>query len=138
MGVIILAAVLAYGGASQADEQFTLQSVKGTFGFSGSGTLLGSPAAVVGLTSFDGVGGCGITAVLNVAGTVTPLASIACSYTVNSNGTGSQTIIFAGPFGPFTSDFVIVDAKKELQFILSDGFGGGTVASGVSKKQAGN
>ena len=141
MGVIILAAVLAYGGTSQADEQFTLQSVKGTFGFSGSGTLGGFPAAVVGLTSFDGAGGCAISARLKPAplGAVVPLASIACVYDVNPDGTGSQTATFAtpfGPLGPFTSDFVIVN-KKELQFILSDGFGGGTVASGVSKRQAG-
>jgi len=135
MGVIILAAVLAYGGASQADEPFTLRSLRGTFGFSGSGTLGGASAAVVGLTRFDGVGGCVSTAVLNAAGTVSPLTSTECSYTVNSDGTGSQNLTF-GPFGPFTSSFVIVDAKKEVHFILSDGFGGGTVASGVSRRQA--
>lgn len=143
MGVIILAAVLTYGGTSQADQQFTLRSLRGTFGFSGSGVLLGAPAAVVGLTSFDGAGGCAISARLNAAAVgdaVVPLVSIACAYNVNPDGTGSQTITFAGlfgpPFSPFTSDFVIVDAKKELPFILSNATGD-TVASGVAKRQAG-
>jgi hypothetical protein len=58
MGVIMLAAVLAYSGSSQANEEFTLRSLMGTFGFSGSGTFAGAPAAVVGLSRFDGVGGC--------------------------------------------------------------------------------
>jgi hypothetical protein len=135
----ILGAVLAYAGTSQADQQFTLRSLRGTFGFSGSGTFGGAPAAVVGLTSFDGAGGCAISARLNAGGVVTSLTSTTCSYTVNSDGTGSQNVRFAefGPAALFTSDFVIVDAKKELPFILSDGFGGGTVASGASKRQAG-
>lgn len=145
MGVIILAAVLVYGGTSQADEQFTLRSRRGTFGFSGSGTLGGAPAAVVGLTSFDGVGGCETTALLNLAGTVIPLTATgdACSYDVNPDGTGSHSITFPNTFVPsgppsvtFTGHFVIVDKETHF-FILSDEFGGGTVAIGVDKRQAG-
>lgn len=146
MGVIVLTAVFAYGGGAHADEQFTLRSLSGTFAFSGSGTLQLMPpvvpvpalvsAAVVGLTSFDGLGGCVTTAVLNAAGTVSPLTSATCSYAVNPDGTGSHDVAFAG-LGSFTSTFVIVDAKKEVYFMLSDGLGGGTVASGVSKRQVG-
>ncbi len=135
--ITMLAAMLAYGGTSHADEQFTARSLRGTFGFSGAGTLLGFPAAVVGLTKFDGAGSCVITAHLNLGGTVQPLSSTSCSYTVNHDGSGSQDITFAGPFGPFRSDLVIVSGNKEIQFILSDGFGGKTVASGVSKRQGG-
>jgi hypothetical protein len=146
IGLAALAAMLAYSGAGQAGEQYTARSLKGVYGFSGSGTLLAGSAAVVGLTRFDGMEGCHTTAVLNVISPsltgVIPLSSTTCSYTVNSDGTGTQMLILEGPavgtIGPFTSDFVIVDGKNEVHFMLSDGFGGGTVASGVSKRQMTN
>jgi len=90
----------------------------------------------VGLITFDGVGECVPSAQLNVGGTVTPLTSLQCSYTVNPDGTGAVNVTFVGPVGPFIVDFVIVDAKKEILIIVSDRFGGGgTVASGVAKRQ---
>jgi hypothetical protein len=142
MTVMILAVVLSYVATSQATGSFTPQSItftpqsiQGTWGFSGPGTLGGQPTAAVGLQTFDGVGGCTVSIQLNVGGTVTALTSIQCSYTVNPDGTGSQTLTLAGPIGPFTADFVIVDAKEEFHFIVSDGFGGGTVASAVAKRQ---
>ncbi len=59
-----------------------------------------------------------------------------CSYTVNPDGTGAVNVTFVGPVGPFIVDFVIVDAKKEILIIVSDRLGGGgTVASGVAKRQ---
>jgi hypothetical protein len=135
--VILLAGLLASGVTSQADGRFTPRTLKGTYGFSGSGTLAGGTvqAAVVGLNSFDGIEGCDITARLNAGGVVTLLTTAHCTYTVNPDGTGSVTITFnEPPFGPFKSDFVIVD-KKEIHFVLSDEFGGGTVANGVAKRQ---
>lgn len=137
MGVMVLAAMLAYGGVGLAGEQYTARSLKGAYGFSGSGTLLSLPAAVVGLTRFDGVGGCLTTARLNAAALGTAVISMesdTCSYTVNADGTGAQELTF--PIGSFTSDFVIVDGNNEVHFMLWD-LGGGTVASGVSKRQAG-
>lgn len=138
VAVVVLAALLACVGTSHASGRFTLRSLRGVYGFSGSGTLFGGTvqAAVVGLNSFDGAGGCRITARLNAGGMVTSLTSATCSYTVNPDGTGSTTVTFnEPPFGPFRSDFVIVDQAKELRFVLSDLFGGGTVASGVAKRQ---
>jgi hypothetical protein len=136
--LLMLAGMLASVSTSQAVSSFSLRSLRGTYGFSGSGTLAGGTvqAAIVGVNSFDGAGGCRIRARLNAGGAVTSLTSATCSYTVNSNGTGLITVTFnEPPFGPFRSDFVLVDARKEIRFVLSDGFGGGTVASGVAKRQ---
>ena len=139
MALIMLAGLLASVGTSEAAGNFTQRSIKGTYGFSGSGTLAGGAvqAAVVGLNSFDGAGGCQITARLNAGGVVFSLTSATCSYTVNPDGTGSIHVTFNEPpfVAPFTSDFDIVDNKKELDFVLSDS-GGGTVASGVAKRQS--
>lgn len=137
--VAAVIAVVAYAGTSQAGGGFSLRSLKGTYGVSGSGTLAGGAvqAAVVGLNSFDGAGGCGISARLNAGGTVYTLTSAECSYRVNRDGTGSLDVTFNEPpfTGPFLSDFVIVDEANELHFVLSDP-SGGTVASGVSKRQS--
>ena len=121
--------------SAQADEHFRLQSLRGVWGVSASGTLGDGTvqAAAVGLFTFDAAGGCTETAKLNAGGIVTPLTSIACSYTVNSDGSGSLTVTFPGSL-TFTVDFVIVDVAKEFHFIVSDPTGT-TVASGVAKRQ---
>ncbi len=135
---IIAAASLAYVVASQGSDRFSVRSLKGTYGFNGSGTLLGGTlqAAFVGITSYDRAGGCRIKARLNAGGQVQSLTSAECSYTVNSDGTGSIRVTFHEPpfTGPFVSDFVIVDNAEELLFALSDPTGG-TVGTGVSTKQ---
>ena len=139
--VVMLGAVLGYAGGAEA--QFNLASLTGNYGVSGSGTLLDLPAAVVGLNSFDGTGGCTIQASLTTAllpGAVIPLTSTQCSYTVNANGTGAISVVFAAPPGAagplsFTSSFVITDSGNQLPFVLTDSFQGRTVASGISRKQ---
>ena len=133
---LLLTKVLFLGiPSAQAGEHFTLRSLQGAWGFSASGTLGAGTiqAAAVGLLTFDAVGGCTETITLNTGGTVTPLTSLACSYTVNSDGSGSLTVTFSGPL-IFTIDFVIVDVAKEFHFIASDPTGT-TVASGVAKRQ---
>jgi hypothetical protein len=50
-------------------------------------------AAVVGLNSFNGAGNCYITARLNAGLSVQSFTTSECSYTVNSNGTGSINIV---------------------------------------------
>jgi hypothetical protein len=130
--VTVLAAVLSYAGTSQADGPFALRSLRGTWGFSASGTLAGAPAAAVGLVTFDGAGGCVESARLNAGGVVIALTSVQCSYTVNSDGSGSLNVTFA-PAGQFTADLVILDAG-EFHFIVSDPTAT-TVASGVAKTQ---
>ncbi len=136
--VVGLVGLLAYVGSGHASGRYSLHSLNGVYGFSGSGTLFSGTvqAAVVGLNSFDGAGSCKITARLNAGGSVQSLTSKECSYTVNRDGTGSINSTFnEPPFGPFTTDFVFVDGNKELYIVLSDGFGANTVASGVAKRQ---
>jgi hypothetical protein len=134
--MIIIAALIAFNATSLAAQNFTLQSMQGTWGFKASGTLgFGTvQAAAVGLLTFDGAGGCNESAKLNVGGPVLSLTSASCSYTVNSDGSGSLTTTFTG-FPPFTTDFVIVDVGKEFYFIISDAAGTGTVASGIAQRQ---
>jgi hypothetical protein len=137
VAVIMLGGLLGLVGTSQAVERFTNRSLRGIYGFSGSGTLSDGTvqAAVVGLNSFDGAGGCRITARLNNGGTVVSLTSATCSYTVNPDGTGFTDVTFTG-LPPFKSDFVIVDQAKEIHFVLSDPITQTTVASGVAKRQS--
>lgn len=138
VAVIMLAGLLGSFGTSQAVERFTNRSLRGIYGFSGSGTLADGTeqAAVVGLNSFDGAGGCRITAQLNRGGMVSPLTSATCSYTVNPDGTGLTEVTFTELPIPFKSHFVIVDQAKEIHFVLSDPLTQTTVASGVAKRQA--
>ena len=136
--LVLVVALLAYVGTSQAANGFSNRSLKGTYGLSGSGTLAGGAvqAAIVGLNSFDRAGGCRITARINALATVTPVRSTSCSYTVNPDGTGFISVSFDNPMfaGPFRSDIVIVDNAQEIDFMLSDD-SGGTVAVGVAKRQ---
>ena len=64
VAAVVLAALLAYDGPSHASGNFRLRSLRGVYGFSGSGTLFGGAvqAAIVALNSFDGAGGCDIKA----------------------------------------------------------------------------
>jgi hypothetical protein len=138
-GAIALGAMLASSGSGHAEQQFSARNLRGAYGFSGSGTLLGSPATVVGLTRFDGAGGCVTTARLNLASTIAPLISRSCSYSVNADGTGAQRVGVDVPgVGPatFVSEFGIAERSTEVQFMLRDESGLGTVATGVSKRQA--
>lgn len=133
-------AVFAYSGATRAAGGFSVKSLKGVYGFSGSGTIGTTPAAVVGLNSFDRAGGCDITAKLNVGGSVASLTTAACSYAVNPDGTGFLDVTFNEAFPglpgiEFHSDFVIVDGGKEVHAVLSDNFGA-TVATSISKRQS--
>jgi hypothetical protein len=138
VAAFVVVAVLAVVRTTQATNTASLRTLKGTYGLSGSGTLLGGTvqAAIVGVNAFDRAGGCAIRARINAFGSVTPVNSTSCSYTVRADGTGVLQVTFDNPLfaGPFRSDFVIVDNAKELRFMLSDP-SGGTVATGVAKRQ---
>jgi hypothetical protein len=108
-------------------EAFDNASIKGVWGFAGGPGFLVPPAvpkavptAGAGIVEFDGAGGCSLTVIINVNGTsVGPLTSATCTYSVNPNGMGSSVAQFSeGPIqDPVPVAFVIVDNKKELQFI---------------------
>jgi hypothetical protein len=134
----IAAAVIAIMASSRpldAAEEFSVASLNGSYGFSGSGTLgFGRYAAsVVGTTSYDGAGGCNVKARLNVTGVLVPLTTATCSYTVNPDGTGTLNVALNEGLS-FISSFVILDGGNELHFVLTDPFNS-TVANGTGKKQ---
>ena len=138
VAAIVVVSVLTYVRGGDASGGFSVRTLRGTYGFSGDGTLGGGtiPAAVAGLNFFDRAGGCAIRARLNAGGAVHPLNSTSCTYSVNPDGTGSLDVAFEPPFAvPFHSDFVIVDGGRELRFILSDALGQ-TVAQGSSIHQS--
>jgi hypothetical protein len=141
---ILVAAVLAYVGTSHATSNTSTRSIIGTYGFNGAGTLGAGTiqAGVVGLTTFGRNGRCRISVKINAVPLVPQpvlVNSTSCAYTLNADGTGTQDVTFDNPMfaGPFHSDFVVVDDGNELPFMLSDGTGG-TVATGVAKRQTSN
>jgi hypothetical protein len=146
--VVVIAAVVGSGTPASADDKdhgkFNNRSLKGAWGFNvhgflGANTASPLPTSAVGRTVYDGSGGCTTDAKLNAGGTVLPLTSTSCTYTVNPDGTGTQLTTFgppAPPPGAFTTDFVLVDGAKEFLFIVSDTTQpGSTVGSGVAKRQ---
>jgi hypothetical protein len=140
VAAIMMFVVFAYSGASRAAGGFSVKSLKGVYGFSGSGTLATMPAAVAGLNSFDRAGGCDITAKINIGGAVAAVTTNTCTYVVNPDGTGFLDVTFNEPFPglpgiKFHSDFVIVDGAREVHAVLSDNLGM-TVATSISKRQS--
>ncbi len=135
--------LLATPSVADDDDDFTNESIEGDWGFSASGTIVppavptNTPAAAVGIMSFDGTGGCSFTDQINIGGAAIPpvgfRTSIDCSYAVNSNGTGTVSVTFPGDPGPTPLTFVIIDGEEEFRFIRTD-LG---VAEGLAKRQEG-
>ena len=135
-GSIIISSAAA---EDDGDRVFTNKSIEGRWGLSAQGTVL--PPAVpvptlavaVGIVDFDGVGGCSITDTVNLGGTkIGPLTTKTCTYSVNSNGTGTLSFAFPDDPGPTPVSFVIVDNMREIIDIRTDPF---AVAMGVLKRQ---
>jgi hypothetical protein len=108
-------------------EECSNATLKGSFGFSGSGSFAGTtPFVAIGRISFDGTGNLeGTASVSN--GTTVFRFPFSGTYTVNSDCTGSNT------FSDGThSDIVIDDDGTEIRFIRTDA---GILNSGVGRKQ---
>jgi hypothetical protein len=129
-------ALTTWCGPLHAGDHFSVASLNGSYGFSGSGTIgFGRfAAAVVGTTSYDGAGGCSVTARLNATGILIPLTTATCSYTVDPDGTGTLNVVLNEGL-TFISSFVILDGGKEQHFVLTDPFNS-TVANGTAMKQS--
>ena len=125
---------------------YTNASLNGVYGYSSAGDGLDTskngkktttfPVAFVGLWSFDGNGTFTFYDIGNVAGDIEPRGTadnpIVGTYAVNPDGTGTIHWITPATGSSHTRDFVIVDAGKEIQFIVADDI---TTQSGVAKKQ---
>ena len=127
--IFILGANILPG--AYAHKQFTNKSIEGTWGFSGSGTTSGTPGVAVGLTTFDGNGGCSVKQDFNTPSGLQTFTSIACTYKVNPDGTGTATATFPPPVVSSTISFVIVNKESEILAITKDP---GVLASLVFKR----
>jgi hypothetical protein len=129
-----LAAVSVQSTAAAAeggnDRSFSTHSIKGSYGFStnGFGMVLPPsvpvpiPAADLGRIVFDGAGGCSISLTVNFNGQSLNAQSATCTYTVNADGTGTNSATFPGtPLGgdPIPIVFVIVDEGREIRLLTT-------------------
>ena len=107
-------------------------SLKGSYGLLFNGTILGGPFAgpitIVGIAKFDGAGNWTRTETANVNGQPLPSETIAGTYSVNGDCTGST----ADDQG-HSSFLVLVNNGKE---VLSEGTDKGAVATITLKKRS--
>jgi hypothetical protein len=141
--VIVSTVAFALGIAprAQADEHegCSRATLRGTFGYTSTGTLLDTyvppplagPFAEVGKQTFDGKGKTNATATLSTNGNPATV-TVEGTYTVNPDCTGSMTLHVA----PFDSTvhayFVIDDDRAELRAIVTDP---NLIESRIYKKQ---
>jgi hypothetical protein len=118
LGFVTAAQAAEHRGCSNA-------SLRGSFGFTSTGTHLtlpapfGGPFAEVGRQSFDGKGNTELTATLSSNGNIVTVTSQG-TYVVNPDCTGSFTL-FVLPFNTtVNADFVIDDDGAELRVIATD------------------
>jgi hypothetical protein len=129
--VIISTIVFALGIAprAQADEHDSCSkaTLRGSFGYTSTGTLLESylppplagPFAEVGRQTFDGKGKTEGTATLSTNGNPATV-TVEGTYAVNPDCTGSMTLQIS-PFGSTVhAYFVIDDGGAELRAIVTD------------------
>jgi len=102
-------------------------NLRGSFGYTGIGTLLDSyvppplagPFAEVGRQTFDGKGNTDATATLSANGNIVKV-TIAGTYTVNPDCTGTMTLNVS-PLGAIVhADLVIGGDGAELRAIVTD------------------
>jgi len=137
--VIVFATLFVLGVAPCAaaqDKQCSNASLNGAFAYTNTGFIvapppLAGPFAGVGTQTFDGKGNTFASATVSQNGNIFHV-TITGTYTVNSDCTGSMTLLVS-PVGVTThADFVIVRGGAEFRAINTDP---GTVITTVGKKQ---
>ena len=122
------------------DRAFTNRTIRGAWGWSGSGWVVppvvdeAVPTVGRGIVRFDGRGRCSVQTAVNINGTpFGPVTSDSCTYSVNRDGTGTSVAHFSsGPFvGPAPVSFVISDRGREIRFIQENAF----VVTFIAKRQ---
>ena len=119
---LLLAAVLA-APVLMADEQCSLRSVAGNFGYMVTGTRLPlGPAASVGTVHFDRDGTLSGTQTLSLNGTIVQGEVLTGTLSVNSDCTGSSIITVTNTPFPRTShlNVVWVNSSSEFRAIFTD------------------
>lgn len=129
--VIVSTMVFALGIASraQADEHdgCTKATLRGSFGYTSTGTLLDSyvppplagPFAEIGRQTFDGKGKTDGTASLSTNGNPATV-TVEGTYVVNPDCTGSMTLHVSPIDATVHADFVIDDDGAQLRAIVTD------------------
>jgi hypothetical protein len=124
------------------DKECSNDTLRGSFGYTSTGTLLPSfvpapyagPFAEVGRQTFDGRGNTDATAFTSSNGNPQAV-TVAGTYTVNPDCTGTMTL-YVAPFGSTVhAYFVISDDGAEIRYIDTDS---GVVESRVYHKQVRN
>ena len=138
--VIVFAALLVPGIVPRAlAGGCTNATLRGTFGYTATGTLLpaaapppfAGPFGEVGRQTFDGEGHTDATATLSANGNIIKV-TVQGTYTVNPDCTGSMTLNVS-PLGATTHvDFVIGDDRVEIRTIATDP---GTIETRDYRKQ---
>jgi hypothetical protein len=123
--------VLASATKAEAKHPCKVGSLKGTYGYTVTGTNVGSgPVATVGIFATDGAGTLSGSETDSSNGVVAK-RTVTGTYAVNGDCTGSTT--FTDNFGRTTHlDFVIDQKGTEICFIETDP---GTVTTGIARKQ---
>lgn len=115
VGMIVLGIYMPPGAA---DKPFTNSSLDGTYGFTAKKTGT-SGIFLIGTINYDGNGNCFVNDKIFYY-TKAYTESFECTYSVNPDGTGTQSMIFeesVADYGQiFFITFVIVDNNKEVQF----------------------
>ena len=134
--IALLAASTAIN-AESSGKTFSVADVKGNYGFSFDGQIVGvAPVAATGAFSADGKGN--ITSAVRTisVGGVPITETFTCTLTVNPNGTGSAVCPLDQPSPNFpaveTFDFVLEDNKKAFRMV---GTTPGAVVLGAGRRQ---
>ena len=137
---VVLLGLVALGIplSAQAQPNCSNATLSGSFGFTNTGTILAGPEAGpfggVGRQTFDGKGNTEATSTVSVNGAISH-ATIKGTYVVNSNCTGSMTLLVSAGNETFTNhvDLVIVHGGAEFRAINTDP---GIVLTTVANKQS--
>ena len=87
---------------ARPQQEFTLASVKGRYGFDETGLVL--PSTTIGELVADGFGGVTGTANLHLPGRVATVALFAGQYSVNPDGAGTMTLVMQIPGSSMNTD----------------------------------
>ena len=130
--VISFVSLLVLGFVSRVQaEECSTASVKGAYGLSCEGTVVGvGPLAVIGVFTADGKGNGAEVETISFNGVITTGATFTVTYTVNADCTGS--FVSTGLGSVFHNDFVIDDNKKEMRLTPTEP---GFVAVCIYRKQ---
>ncbi len=128
---------LGLSPAAMADTKGCSNGIlRGTFAFTGTGSFvspaaLAGPFAEVGTQNFDGRGATTYTATLSQNGNIVPVSATG-TYTVNSDCTGTMTLLVA-PFGATVHIFfAIADGGNEFHAIETET---GVVITRIARRQ---